>query len=73
MIKIIHHRDRCIGCGACVYSCPDNWERSDDGLVTLKKSIFNPEEKGYELEVSEVGCNQDAVDVCPVQCIIISN
>ena len=57
--KIVHHVDECIGCGACVSACPDNWAMDDEtGKSKPKKT-----------EVKESGCNQAAVDVCPVQCI----
>lgn len=58
--KIEQEREDCIGCGACVSMCPDNWEMKDDGKTTPKKT-----------ELDEVGCNQEAADVCPVQCIKI--
>ena len=56
--KIVHDRDACIGCGACT-AC-DNWEMADDGKSRPKKT-----------ELDELGCNQDAADGCPVQCIKI--
>ncbi len=59
MIKIIHEREKCIGCGACTAAC-DNWEMADDGKSKPKKT-----------ELEEVGCNQAAADTCPVQCIKI--
>ena len=58
MYKITQDRDACIGCGACVSVCPDNWEMKDDGKASPIKT-----------EVEDVGCNQDAADICPVQCI----
>ena len=57
--KIEFHRDECIGCGACASVCPDNWE--------LKGDKSHPK----KTELNEIGCNQEAVDVCPVQCIKI--
>lgn len=50
--------DECIGCGACVAQC-DNFEM-DDSKAKPKKA-----------EVSEIGCNQDAADACPVSAINI--
>lgn len=60
VFKIEQKREDCIGCGACVSMCPDNWEMKDDGKSTPKKK-----------KLDEVGCNQEAADVCPVQCIKI--
>ncbi len=56
--KIEQKRGECIGCGACVSVCPDNWEMEDDGKSKPKKAT-----------VEKINCNQEAADVCPVQCI----
>ncbi len=58
--KITQDHDTCIGCGACVASCPDNWELGDDGKASPKQT-----------EVDDIGCNQAAADGCPVNCIKI--
>jgi ferredoxin len=67
MVKVIHERDKCIGCGACAAICPKFWEMKDDGKSYLKGS----KKKGniYELEVKDAGCNKEAADTCPVECI----
>jgi len=57
--KLVQDREECIGCGGCSAIC-DNWELKDDGKASPKKK-----------EVDELGCNQEAADVCPVQCIKI--
>ncbi len=49
----------CIGCGACVAVCDSNWELVE-GKAHPKAS-----------KVEEIGCNQDAADTCPMNCIII--
>jgi len=59
MFKIIQNREKCVGCGACVSVC-DNWEIGEDGKAKPKKT-----------EVEEVGCNKEAAEVCPAQCIKI--
>lgn len=69
-MKIIYEREKCIGCGSCAAVCPKYWEMVEDGRPKLLNS--KPNSKGvYELEVQGPGCNQEAVDVCPVQCIHI--
>lgn len=69
-MKIIHEREKCIGCGSCVALCPKFWEMAEDGksdLIGAKKN----DEGNHELEIKETDCNQDAVDSCPVQIIHI--
>lgn len=70
MPKIIHEREKCIGCGSCAALCPDFWEMAEDGKATLKNSVKNAE-GNFELEIEEIGCNQEAADSCPVKCIFI--
>lgn len=70
MAKIILERNICIGCGSCQALCPKHWEMADDGKVNLLGSQKGEDEK-YELELGDAGCNQEAVEACPVQCIHI--
>ena len=70
MSKIILERNVCIGCGSCQAVCPKYWEMADDSKVNLLGSQKTEDEK-YNLKVKEIGCNQDAADTCPVQCIHI--
>jgi len=62
MYKIIVDKKKCIGCGACVAQCPENFEIKNDG-----------ENKAYvkKAKVNELGCNKDAEEVCPVDAIKI--
>ncbi len=57
--KIEVDQDACIGCGACT-SC-DNFELGDNNKASAKKE-----------EVEDLGCNQEAADNCPVQCIKVT-
>jgi len=70
MAKIVHEREKCIGCGSCATLCPKFWKMADDGKSTLIDSEKNPE-GNFELEIEEIGCNQEAADACPVQIIHI--
>jgi ferredoxin len=63
MIKIIQDQDKCIGCGACVGVCPDNWQMTTVNGMTKSKP--------KKTQVKDIGCNQEAADVCPVKCIKI--
>jgi ferredoxin len=58
--KITQDREACIGCGACVAICEENWKMAEDNKSEPIKT---------ELDV--IGCNQEAADSCPVQCIKI--
>ncbi|MBN2202812.1 MAG: ferredoxin [Candidatus Aenigmarchaeota archaeon] len=69
MSKVIHEKEKCIGCGACAAVCPDFWEMADDGKAHLKGSKKSGD--NFELSVDDVGCNEDAANTCPVQCIKI--
>lgn len=70
-MKVIHEREKCIGCGSCAALCPDYWEMAEDGKSTLKNSQSNSKTGNYELEVEKAKCNQEAADSCPVRCIHI--
>lgn len=59
--KIIFNRDDCIGCGACASTCPDNWGMDGD----------KAKPKVSEIDESQLKCNKEAEDVCPVDAIII--
>ncbi len=56
MYKIKFQRDQCLGCGACTVC--DNWKFADDGKVNPVKT-----------ELEEIGCNDQAAQVCPAQII----
>lgn len=67
MIRILHHRDKCIGCYYCVDIAPARWEIDEiDGKSTLiesieKKGIFIA--KAPDMEYDE---NLQAAEACPV-------
>lgn len=68
--KIVHERALCIGCGACVAACEKFWSLKE-GKSNLKgaKKIGSK----FELEVEKLDCNKDAAEVCPVNCIHITD
>ncbi len=70
-MKIIQERQKCIGCGSCVFVCQKYWKICDDGKVDLLGSKLNSKTKNMELIVRKVSCHQKAVNICPVQCIRI--
>ncbi len=56
-VKIRYEEDKCIGCGSCAAVCPDNWE------------LEGAKAKPKKTELDEVGCNKQAEEACPVNCI----
>jgi ferredoxin len=57
--KISQDHEACIGCGACIATCPGNWEMADDGKAKPKR------------KVDDLECNEPAADGCPVGCITV--
>ncbi|MEN6440374.1 MAG: ferredoxin [Syntrophobacter sp.] len=49
----------CIGCGACADLCPDVFEM-DDRIDKARVTIF---------EVRDRECIEEAISICPVECI----
>lgn len=72
-MKIIHEKSKCIGCGSCTILCPKYWEMGEDGKAHLLNSELDEKKEieTLEIEQKDIGCNKEAVDVCPVQCIHI--
>jgi len=58
--KIIVDRDKCIGCGACVATCPGSFEMKEGKSFPIKP------------EVEKLTCEKDAETGCPVGAISIS-
>lgn len=71
--KILHYRDRCIGCNACVEIAPQTWRISrKDGKAVL---LGGADKKGiYQLEIHEndLAANLTAAEACPVKVIKIN-
>ncbi|MCX6790771.1 MAG: ferredoxin [Candidatus Gribaldobacteria bacterium] len=67
-MKITIERPRCIGCGSCSALCPNYFELDQAGLSHFLGSKAEPQETD-ELVTDDLGCVQEAIDACPVQCI----
>ena len=65
---ILHERENCIGCGACVSLDEDNWEMGDDGKSQLKGS---DDENKKEIKLDEVEECKETAEACPVNVIHI--
>ncbi len=73
MIKIIHHRHKCIGCNSCVESAPDHWVMSKkDGKSMLKKSLQKGNYYILELPEWEYESQMEAARNCPVNIIRVN-
>jgi ferredoxin len=70
-MKIVHERQKCIGCGSCAALCPKYWEIAEDGKANLLNSKVNQKTGNGESEITKIECNQEAADICPVQIIHI--
>jgi ferredoxin len=70
MIRIIHQRDKCIGCNYCVEIAFHRWRMSKkDGKCTL---IGSKNKKGFYSVVvgdDEYEVNKKAMEACPVKII----
>lgn len=55
--SIDHHRDECIGCGACA-AVSVNWFMEEDGKASVTL-----------VDMESLGENKDAAESCPVNCI----
>ena len=55
MVKV--DKKKCIGCGACVSTCPEGFEMGDDGKAKVKDA--------------KAKCIKKAADGCPVGAIKI--
>jgi ferredoxin len=70
MIRITHHRVKCIGCNYCVEAAPSRWVMDHkDGKSTLLNA---KEKKGIYICITgndEFEANLEAAQICPVNII----
>jgi len=70
MPKIIHFRNKCIGCNSCVEHAPEFWIISkEDGKSNLHASSVKGEVYIRKIEHHEVEKNKHAEKDCPVHII----
>tara|TARA_Y100000310_G_C20584152_1_gene764551 strand:- start:886 stop:1137 length:252 start_codon:yes stop_codon:yes gene_type:complete len=61
--KIEYTKEECIGCAACTSQCPENWEMVENS------EGFKAKPKKWIINEDEYDTNQEAADICPVECI----
>ena len=72
MIKLVHYRNKCIGCNVCVEHAPENWKISKkDGKAVLKNSRYMKGIGITEITEAEFPENKLAAEDCPVKIIKI--
>ena len=74
MPKILHYRNKCIGCGVCYEMQPDLWVMSKkDGKAILLNSMLKKEI--YALDIPEDAVIQSKLiaKACPVNIIKINH
>jgi ferredoxin len=74
MFKVLHYRERCIGCNACVEAAFQRWRMSKkDGKAVLIGGI---EKRGiYQISLSEVERDDNvlAMEACPDYFVVKNN
>ena len=70
MAKIIHYRNKCIGCGICFEMQPDLWRMSKkDGKATLLKSSAKKDVFVLSVSNNIQQRTQEVTRACPVKII----
>jgi len=72
LFKVVHYRDKCIGCGICFERQPHLWRMSKkDGKAVLLNAADN--KKLFILEVPEIEkeLTREIVKACPARVIKI--
>jgi ferredoxin len=70
MAKIIHYRNKCIGCNICFELQPEFWRMSmKDGKATLLRSIEKKDVHILSVSDGDVQQSWDVAKTCPVNII----
>jgi len=72
--KIEHHKEICIGCGACAAINPEDWVMEGDKSHLQESNTEQGEHGKQEFKIideSKLSQNQEAADACPVPCIFV--
>lgn len=70
MPKIIHYRNKCIGCNICFEAQPEYWRLSRrDGKATLVGAILKKDTYILEIPEFDVEASKVTAEHCPVKVI----
>lgn len=73
MHKVIHYRNKCIGCGVCFEQQPELWRMSKkDGKATLINGISKKDIFIVSIPESKVIKSLEIAAVCPVKIIKVT-
>lgn len=70
MPKIIHSPKKCVNCGNCVSICSDLFKINNNKVLLIGGKL-NENSGNFEKQEENIACAEDAVNVCPVEAIII--
>lgn len=72
MSKLVHYRDKCIGCGICFEMQPDYWRMSTrDGKATLVKAQIKSKVHQRDVQEWDLELSNKVANACPVKVIKI--
>ena len=70
MPKIIHYRNKCIGCGVCFELQPELWRMSKkDGKATLIKAVKKKDVHIADVNETNYSACMSVAQQCPVNII----
>jgi ferredoxin len=70
MPKIIHYRNKCIGCGICYERQPAFWRMSKkDGKATLLHATVKKDIHQLSIQLPDVQESQQIAEACPARVI----
>ena len=70
MAKIIHEKEKCIGCMACESMAANHWEMDEEAMKAHLKGS-QQEGENFVLDVEDYKELMEAAEVCPVNCVHI--
>lgn len=70
MPKIVHYRNKCIGCGICCQQQPLYWRMSKkDGKATLLNAVTKKDVQLLDVNEEAAEANRSLIAACPVRVI----